>query len=31
MKRFLAYRAPFLAVTMAIFLFSLTGIPAFAG
>jgi NADH-quinone oxidoreductase subunit N len=29
--RGLAYRAPFLAVTMAIFLFSLTGIPPFAG
>jgi NADH-quinone oxidoreductase subunit N len=29
--RGLAYRTPWLAVTMAIFLFSLTGIPPFAG
>jgi NADH-quinone oxidoreductase subunit N len=29
--RGLAYRSPWLAVTMAIFLFSLTGIPPFAG
>jgi len=29
--RGLAYRSPWLAVTMAIFLFSLTGVPPFAG